>query len=62
MGVCNMKKVLVAGATGYLGKYVVREFKQQGFWVRALVRNKKKLKEEILEAWVFSALIDGEGM
>ena len=41
-----MKKVLVAGATGYLGKYVVREFKQQGFWVRALVRNKKKLKEQ----------------
>jgi len=40
-----MKKVLVAGATGYLGKYVVREFKQQGFWVRALVRDKKKLGE-----------------
>jgi len=41
-----MKKVLVAGATGYLGKYVVREFKQQGFWVRALVRDKKKLNEQ----------------
>jgi uncharacterized protein YbjT (DUF2867 family) len=40
-----MKKVLVAGATGYLGRYVVREFKQQGFWVRALVRGKKKLGE-----------------
>lgn len=38
-----MKKILVAGATGYLGKFVVREFKQQGFWVRALVRDKKKL-------------------
>ena len=40
-----MKKILVAGATGYLGKYVVREFEQQGFWVRALVRDKKKLSE-----------------
>ena len=38
-----MKKILVAGATGYLGRFVVREFKEQGFWVRALVREKKRL-------------------
>lgn len=38
-----MKKVLVAGATGYLGKYVVQELKQQGYWVRVLARNPKKL-------------------
>ena len=38
-----MKRILIAGATGYLGRYVVQEFKQQGFWVRALVRDKKKL-------------------
>ena len=38
-----MKKVLVAGASGYLGKYVVAEFKKRGYWVRALVRNPKKL-------------------
>jgi uncharacterized protein YbjT (DUF2867 family) len=40
-----MKKILIAGATGYLGRYVVREFKEQGFWVRALTRNKAKLGE-----------------
>ncbi len=40
-----MKKVLVAGATGYLGKFVVREFKKQGFWVRALARNPRKLEK-----------------
>ena len=42
-----MRRVLVAGATGYLGKYVVREFKRRGYWVRALVRRKslKKLDE-----------------
>lgn len=37
-----MKKVLVAGATGYLGRYAVQEFKNRGYWVRALVRNQDK--------------------
>ncbi len=40
-----MKRVLVAGATGYLGRYVVKEFKKQGFWVRALARNATKLEK-----------------
>ena len=39
-----MKKVLVAGATGYLGKYVTQEFKKQGYWVRTLARNAAKLE------------------
>lgn len=39
-----MKKVLVAGASGYLGKHVVVEFKKRGYWVRAFVRNPKKLE------------------
>ena len=36
----SKKKVLVAGATGYLGQYLVKELKQRGFWVRVLIRNK----------------------
>ena len=40
-----MKKVLVAGATGYLGRYLVQELKKQGYWVRALARNTKKLED-----------------
>jgi len=40
-----MKKVLVAGSTGYLGRYAVQEFKNQGYWVRALVRNPDKIKQ-----------------
>ena len=40
-----MKKVLVAGATGYLGKYVAHEFKKQGYWVRTLARNAAKLEK-----------------
>jgi uncharacterized protein YbjT (DUF2867 family) len=50
-----MQKVLVAGATGYLGKYVVQEFKKQGFWVCALARNASKLeslKEYIDETFI----------
>lgn len=37
--------VLVAGATGYLGRIVVREFKRRGHWVRALARNPERLAE-----------------
>ena len=41
-----MKKVLVAGSTGYIGRYVVQELKHRGYWVRALVRNTGKIKQE----------------
>ncbi|CAM2006381.1 SDR family oxidoreductase [Acanthopleuribacter pedis] len=33
-----MKKVLVAGASGYLGRHLVAALKAAGFWVRVLVR------------------------
>lgn len=36
------KKVLVAGATGYLGQYLVKELKSKGFWVRVLIRNESQ--------------------
>ncbi len=39
-----IKKVLVAGASGYLGRYAVKEFKDRGYYVRALARNPEKLK------------------
>ncbi len=39
-----MKRVLVAGATGYLGGYVARELKNRGYWVRALARSPHKLE------------------
>lgn len=38
-----MKNILVAGATGYLGKHMVRELKQQGYDVRALARARSGL-------------------
>jgi len=39
-----MKKVLIAGVTGYLGQHIVKEFKKHGFWVRALARNAARLE------------------
>jgi len=53
-----MKKVLVAGTTGYLGRYLVKELKKQDYWIRALARNEKKLDDlneqidEVFEAEV----------
>jgi uncharacterized protein YbjT (DUF2867 family) len=40
-----MKKVLIAGSTGYLGRFVTREFKERGFWVRILTRENHRLDE-----------------
>ncbi len=38
-----MKRVVVAGATGYLGRHIVKELKSRGYYVRALARSKGKL-------------------
>ena len=42
----DQKRVLVAGATGYLGRYVAQEFKRRGYWVRVLARSPEKLQTE----------------
>lgn len=53
-----MKRVLVGGATGYLGGFVVQEFKARGYFVRALARSAKRLDrlrgsiDEVVEAEV----------
>ena len=53
-----MKRVLVAGSTGYLGGFVCRELKARGHFVRALARSPEKLAplreflDEIVEAEV----------
>ncbi len=54
----RMKRVLVAGSTGYLGGFVCRELVARGYFVRALARSPEKLSElrdslgEIVEAEV----------
>jgi uncharacterized protein YbjT (DUF2867 family) len=53
-----MTRVLVAGATGYLGGFVARELKARGHFVRALARSPAKLEplkdslDEVVEAQV----------
>ncbi|MDX5586203.1 MAG: SDR family oxidoreductase [Aureibaculum sp.] len=37
-----MEKVLVAGATGYLGQYLVKELKKRNYWVRVLIRKESQ--------------------
>ena len=38
------QKVLVVGATGYLGQYAVKALKEAGYWVRALSRTEQKIE------------------
>ena len=37
-----MEKILVAGATGYLGQYLVKELKKRNYWVRVLIRKESQ--------------------
>jgi uncharacterized protein YbjT (DUF2867 family) len=54
-------RILVAGASGYLGSFLVKEFFARGFAVRALVRSTEKARalaewaEEIVVAQVMEA-------
>ena len=41
----GQKRVVVAGATGYLGKYAVQAFKQRGYFVRVLTRSAERVAE-----------------
>lgn len=45
-----MKKVLIAGATGYLGNYVAQALKEENYYTKVLVRNPKKFKEKRINA------------
>ncbi len=39
----QQQKVLVVGATGYLGQYMVKALHEAGYWVRALSRTEEKI-------------------
>ena len=38
------QRVLLVGATGYLGRFLLKELKSQGYWVRALRRSNTKIE------------------
>lgn len=41
----NSTRVLIAGATGYLGRFVTLEFKRRGYWTRVLTRSVERLEK-----------------
>ena len=51
-----MKKVLLAGATGYLGSFIAKELQKRSYPIRVIARNTERLKKknikdnEIVEA------------
>ena len=44
-----MNRILLAGATGYLGGYIAKELLKRSYPVRALARNPEKLKQNSVE-------------
>lgn len=58
-------KVLVAGATGYLGGYVTKEFKKRGYFVRVLVRKesqKEMFKDIEVDEFFVGEVTDAESI
>ncbi|WP_286177599.1 SDR family oxidoreductase [Stieleria mannarensis] len=45
-----MKRVLLAGSTGYLGSYIAKELQRRSHFVRTIARNQGKLKQLGVEA------------
>lgn len=45
-----MKRILLAGATGYLGSYIAKELKKRNYHVRVIARDLEKLKQKRVEA------------
>jgi uncharacterized protein YbjT (DUF2867 family) len=43
-----MKNILLAGSTGYLGGFILKELLYKGFETRIVVRNQKKLPRDIM--------------
>jgi uncharacterized protein YbjT (DUF2867 family) len=49
MGTLTVKKILLAGATGYLGSYVAKRLMQSDYELRLINRSPKRLAERGLE-------------
>ena len=45
-----MKKIIIAGATGYLGSHIIKEMQSQKVPFQAITRNEKRLVEQGLNA------------
>ena len=45
-----MKRILLAGSTGYLGVYIAKELQQRSCFLRAIARNPEKLEKNDIKA------------
>lgn len=45
-----MKRVLLAGISGYLGSYIAKELQKRSYPIRAIARNPERLKQKNIEA------------
>ena len=52
-----MNKVLLAGATGYLGSHIAEELIKQGFYTRLLIRDIKRLKKKVYRCEIRQAQV-----
>jgi len=44
-----MKKILLAGSTGYLGSYIAKELQKRSFFLKTIARNPEKLEQNGIE-------------
>ena len=51
------EKILLAGATGYLGRFITQELIDRGYETRIIVRNKEKVKLSSLDIEIVEAQI-----
>lgn len=47
---CIMKRILLAGSTGYLGSYIAKELHKRPFFFRAIARSPDKLEKNGIKA------------
>ncbi|TGK00312.1 SDR family oxidoreductase [Leptospira langatensis] len=59
-----MKRILVVGATGNLGRLVVSELKRKGYWIRVLARSVSKLQilEDEFDDYKIGDILDPKSM
>ncbi|MBB6479797.1 SDR family oxidoreductase [Spirochaeta isovalerica] len=57
------EKILLAGATGYLGNHIARELKKKGYWVRVLIRKEEQKKQlENMDDYFVGSITDPDSL